>query len=47
MQGNAVVSAGTGGVGSGFTGLLVYSMIIESSIMRLESAAGLVGLINL
>jgi len=50
--------AGTGGVGPGFIGLLVYSTIIESSIIRFGSAASLrpvgayapegpIGLINL
>ena len=42
-----MASAGTGGIGLGFTGLLVYSMIIEPSIIRLESATSQIGLISL
>ena len=44
---NAMVSAGTGGVGLGFTRLWDYLMITELGITRPESAASLIGLINL
>ena len=47
MPENAVASAGTGGVGLGFTILWDYLMITEFVTIRLESAASLIGLITL
>ncbi len=46
MPENAVASAGTGGVMSGFTILWDYLMIMESGIIGSESAASLIGPIN-
>ncbi len=46
MLENAVASAGTGGIGPGFTILWDYLMIMEFAIIRPESAASLIGLIN-
>jgi hypothetical protein len=43
----AVASAGTGGVGPGFTKLWDCLTITEFGITRLESAARLIGLITL
>jgi hypothetical protein len=47
MPENAVASAGTGGVGPGFTILWDYSMIMEFVTIRAESTASLIGLITL
>ena len=47
MPENAVASAGTGGVGLGFTILWDYLMITEFVTIRLESAASLIGHITL
>jgi hypothetical protein len=44
---NAVASAGTGGVGPGFTILWDYLMIMEFVTIRPESVASLIGLITL
>jgi hypothetical protein len=41
-----VASAGTGGVGLGFTILWDYLMILEFVTIRPESAAGWIGLIT-
>jgi hypothetical protein len=46
-QGTAVVSAGTGGIGTGSIRTLGYIMTTRSDIIRPESAARLVGRINL
>lgn len=46
-QGNAKASAGTGGVMPGYMRLWDYLMITESDITGHESAAGLIGPINL
>jgi hypothetical protein len=46
-QGNAVVSAGTGGIGTGSIITLGYIMTTRSDIIRPESAARLIGHINL
>ena len=47
MPENAVASAGTGGVGRGCAKLLGCIMITECVTTGLESAASLIGLINL
>jgi hypothetical protein len=47
MPENAVASAGTGGVGPGFTILWDYLTIMEFVIIMPESAARLIGLITL
>ena len=47
MPENAVASAGTGGVGPGFTRLWDYLMIMEFVTIKAESAASLIGLITL
>jgi hypothetical protein len=47
MPENAVASAGTGGVGPGFTILWDYSMIMEFVTIKPESAASLIGLTTL
>jgi len=44
---NAVVLAGTGGVGLGFIRLWDYLMTMECDITRPESAASLIGPITL
>ena len=47
MPENAVASAGTGGVGPGFTILWDYLMIMEFVTIKPESAASWIGLITL
>jgi hypothetical protein len=47
VQGTAVVSAGTGGIGIGSIRTLGYIMTTRSDIIRPESAARLIGHINL
>jgi hypothetical protein len=42
-----VASAGTGGVGPGFTILLDYLMITEFVTIKPESAVSLIGLVKL
>ena len=47
MPENAEASAGTGGVGPGYTILWDYLMIMEFDTIGAESAARLIGLITL
>ena len=47
MPENAEASAGTGGVGPGFTILWDYLMLMEFVTINSESAASLIGLITL
>jgi hypothetical protein len=47
VQGTAVVSAGTGGIGTGSIRTLGYIMTTRLDIIRSESSARLIGHINL